>query len=436
MYKWLIIILFSLICFSANAQKRMTIGHLDTLTYKKYMNGDWDAVIKYGNNAIKHHIDFYYLRCRMGYAYYMKKKYRASAFEYEKALALYPEGTEALEYLYNCYIENQEFDRASLVYKKFSDELKSRIHDYRIPIVKNIQMNSGIKHTNVSQSLRDMTFTSVALGHYVAPGLSLFHQYSGLQQDLYSSSIRQHQYYVSAHLPLKKGWQIMPAIHYIKTNVLPVTPTPPKSASLQMIDSSNSFVGSLLISKAAKNFEVGYNISFSNFNSGNQMQNNLFVFLFPLSNNNLSIGVSFSALNQSKNFRTQTTEKLKNNQTRTITKDSLAVWKNYIPRFQINYKPVKQFEMQAFYTLPNAINNNELNGLIANNSIDITKQKMGTHLQWNIYKTVSVYVDYQFENKHKEKSSFYNLNTQALQTVNAFDYVNHIVFAGIKIYLY
>ena len=92
--------------------------------------------------------------------------------------------------------------------------------------------------------------------------------------------------------------------------------------------------------------------------------------------------------------------------------------------------------MQAFYTLPNAINNNELNGLIANNSIDITKQKIGTHLQWNIYKTVSVYADYQFENKHKEKSSFYNLNTQALQTVNAFDYVNHIVFAGIKIYLF
>jgi hypothetical protein len=61
---------------------------------------------------------------------------------------------------------------------------------------------------------------------------------------------------------------------------------------------------------------------------------------------------------------------------------------------------------------------------------------MGMHLQWNIYKTVSVYADYQFENKQRATSTFYNLTTQKVQTVNAFDYINHIVFAGIKIYLF
>ncbi|MEY2828533.1 MAG: hypothetical protein RIQ33_391 [Bacteroidota bacterium] len=437
MYKKLILgVIIILLNFAAHAQKRMTAGHLDTLTYKKYLNGDWDAVLKYGKNATKHHIDFYYLRCRLGYAYYMKKQYRASANEYEKALKLYPQGTEALEYLYFCYIENQEFDRASLTYKKFSSEQKTRIHDYRVPIIKNIQMTAGVKHTNVSQSLRDLNFTSASIGHYVAPGLSLFHQYSGLQQDAYSSSIRQHQYYVSAHLPLKKGWQIMPAFHYIKTNVLPVTPTPPNTGSLAMLDSTSSMLAGILISKATKKIEVGYNFSFSNFNSGTQIQNSLFVYAFPLNNNNLTIGVTLSALNQSKTFTIQTIEKLKRNQTRIITKDSSATWQNFIPRFQINYKPIKQFEIQAFYILPNSINNNELNGLIANNSIDVTKQRLGAHLQWNIYKTVSVYADYQFENKQRATSTFYNLTTQKVQTVNAFDYINHIVFAGIKIYLF
>ncbi|MEN9522036.1 MAG: hypothetical protein RL065_413, partial [Bacteroidota bacterium] len=382
MYKGLILgVMICLLSFSTHAQKRMTAGYLDTLTYKKYSKGDWGAVLKYGKNAVKHHIDFYYLRCRMGYAYYMKKQYRASAYEYEKALKLYPGGYEALEYLYYCYIENQEFDRASLTYKKFSAEQKIRIHDYRVPIIKNIQMTSGVKHTNVSQSLRDLNFTSASIGHYVASGFSLFHQYSALQQDAYSSSIRQHQYYVSAHLPLKKGWQIMPAFHYIKTNVMPVTPTPPNTGTLAMLDSTSSMLAGILISKATKKIEVGYNFSFSNFNSGTQIQNSLFAFAFPFNNNNLSIGITLSALNQSKIYQVTNIERLKNNQVITRKVDSSATWQNIIPRFQINYKPIKQFEIQAFYILPNAINNNELNGLIANNSIDVTKQRLGAHLQ-------------------------------------------------------
>ena len=432
MYKWLIFILITITSNSIVAQKRLTAGYLDTLTYKKYMEGDWNAVIKYGSYATKHHVDFYYLRCRIGYAYYMKKEFRASAYEYERALKIYPNGIEALEYLYKCYIENQEFDRASNLYKHFPEELKTRIHSNKIPIIKNLQMTHGIKHTNFAQSLRDMNFTNISIGHRLGDGISLFHQYSYINQDIYSSAIRQHQYYVSAHIPLKFGWQVMPGFQFIKSNILAIVPSPPYTASLAMIDSSNSFLGSILISKSAKSWEAGYNVSLSNLNYGTQIQNTLFGYFFPLKNNQLSIGLNFSILNQLKQI--QFTEKLKNNQTKVSQKDSF--WYNAIPKIQVTYKPIKALELQAFYLYSNTQNNNELNGLLINNSIDKTIQKMGIHLQWNIYNSASVFMDYQFENKHRDISTFYNYNTTKVETAKAFDYFNHIVFGGIKINLY
>ena len=54
----------------AYGQTPMTTTAVDEATYRHWMNREWDDLINIGNEAIKSGIDFYYLRYRMGIAWY------------------------------------------------------------------------------------------------------------------------------------------------------------------------------------------------------------------------------------------------------------------------------------------------------------------------------------------------------------------------------
>ncbi|MFZ4520818.1 MAG: tetratricopeptide repeat protein [Bacteroidales bacterium] len=58
---------------------------IDRLTYNCYLDKKWDSVITVGKQALRLNIDYYYLRVRMGIAYYEKKEYFPAITHLNKA---------------------------------------------------------------------------------------------------------------------------------------------------------------------------------------------------------------------------------------------------------------------------------------------------------------------------------------------------------------
>lgn len=58
----------------------------DKAQYDAYMKGDWKQVVELGKLAKKAGADYYYIRARNGYAYFMLGKYFKAEKEFEKAL--------------------------------------------------------------------------------------------------------------------------------------------------------------------------------------------------------------------------------------------------------------------------------------------------------------------------------------------------------------
>ena len=70
---------------AALSQTSKEIEIADIKTYQNFIDGDWDLLIQEGNQALKQGLDFYYLRYRLGVAYYMKKNYIKALKHFEQA---------------------------------------------------------------------------------------------------------------------------------------------------------------------------------------------------------------------------------------------------------------------------------------------------------------------------------------------------------------
>lgn len=101
--KKLIIILSLIISISSFAQDTLNFKMVDATTYQSYVDKDWNKVIEVGNKALKQDIDYYFLRMRLGIAYYEETNYRKAIIHFEKAMDMNNEEVVAIEYLYYAY---------------------------------------------------------------------------------------------------------------------------------------------------------------------------------------------------------------------------------------------------------------------------------------------------------------------------------------------
>jgi hypothetical protein len=110
-------IFFTFISFSLLAQKeRLTFLKLDSITYKQYLQKDWNNLIKYAKAGLRQNIDFYYLRIRLADAYLAKHQTRKAIRELEKALEMNGyKDKYALNLLYISYIKTGDFIRAHYI---------------------------------------------------------------------------------------------------------------------------------------------------------------------------------------------------------------------------------------------------------------------------------------------------------------------------------
>ena len=95
-YLIIILLLFTVTCF---AQEKDFL-HIDSVTYKFYLEESWEDLIREGEAAIESGTDYKHLRQRLGHAYFSKGDYLSARKHLKKALTYDSYDQFSLSYLY------------------------------------------------------------------------------------------------------------------------------------------------------------------------------------------------------------------------------------------------------------------------------------------------------------------------------------------------
>lgn len=333
----LLVLMFFLTIRSAAGQDFV---ETDSSTYRLYEEKNWKELIAAGKSALKHGIDYYYLRMRLGIAYYEKTNYKSAQIHFRKALEFNEADPVALEYLYFSYLFGGQAQQAALLYDGFTDPLKKRIADPGLRSIDRVSLEYLYNKTNTNGLVSDPeTFEdlygiriitrayhnqNLALTHFMHPGLSFTHSFTSLQKENYyayddgtiwfridGQKVIQYQYYLSPSFTTGRGLVISPLFHYLHVDfevltpvfsnpgpggpggsTLPGTTTPTGLVVNVSEDSDNQLVGGLALSKFQGRFSYRVSTLYSNLNNADQFTGGVGLTWYPRGNLDFYLGTS------------------------------------------------------------------------------------------------------------------------------------------------
>ncbi|MCY1635976.1 tetratricopeptide repeat protein [Marinifilum sp. D737] len=232
-------ILIGIILLSSHvqAQNSLSVGQVNRETYALYQKQQWKQLVLLAKKAIAHDIDFYYLRLRMGIAYYELKNYRKSAVLFKKLHEQNPDDNSLKEYLYFSYLLGGRNMDAVRIQKKLPGSI---IEKYRIRKLKFI---SGVYAETKYEFLDDYAIDSdlvqqqtvrnelyhysFGVNHKLGNRLALYHAYSWVDVKntvvsegiSFDEEVIQNQYYLKSHFQLAYGTRLALAAHWVQTEV-------------------------------------------------------------------------------------------------------------------------------------------------------------------------------------------------------------------------
>lgn len=144
MYYRIIVILFFI---SFKSYSQLTYRFVDSITYSQLINGQYEDLIDTAESALYEEIDFYYLRIRLGIAYYSVDDKESALPHFAKANAMNPADTICQEYLYYSYVFSGREDDARLFVSKLSIDMQKKL-GYKKKIIESISICGGYGYTD------------------------------------------------------------------------------------------------------------------------------------------------------------------------------------------------------------------------------------------------------------------------------------------------
>ena len=377
---------FSLFFLKSYSQDKIDAAEIETKTLEFYTNKNWNSLISLGNEGLKNGNDYFYLRMRIGIAYYEQKNYCLALVHFKKAIDFNATDDLANEYLYYSYTFIGKEEEARKLSTTFSAELKEKLGLNNSRLIDFITVSGGLKNAN-SSLFEQANFFEFGLKHYFATKFSLFHALNTFNQETFIGKINQNQYYALASIPLKNNWSIGPAFQVLQLKFTGINSD---------TKTNNYFVSSFSVNKSFKKFDFSIGSTFSTIASITQYNHFTNVTYSVFGNNQLVLGFT-DYLHTSNKYDT--------------LNNSFSAF--------VYFEPLKFAAIKLSYFKNQNNNIIEENGYLINNSTDLTTNRFSVLANFRINKTFSIFTSYQIENKKVY-----------LQNI---DYQYDILLAGIKI---
>jgi len=327
----MIIGFLSLILQHTAGQETYDFNRYNSETYRLYLEEKWDSLVRLGKAALNKEIDYYYLRMRLGIAYYHKKNFRVAAIHFKRALEMNHQDPAATEYLYYARVMAGQEAQAGAMRKQFRGELAMRLP---------AEKGRFFKRTGAEYLYAFSDFTkpddipgdfyglpagaltvpihisnlALYLENQITPGISLNHAYSYLTKDNYyyindgagvfyimdRQHVVQHQYYFSPHFTTGSGLTLMPMLHLVSAYYQGIVASGGGGymggAGMTTVGYVNDtdLAGGMTLVKNWRRTDLSAGASYANLNHVHQFQGRLGVTWYPLGNLNLYAGAGLS----------------------------------------------------------------------------------------------------------------------------------------------
>lgn len=289
---------------------------LENNTYKYYLSGQYDSLIMLGEKGLADSMDYFYLRYRLGYAYFMKNKFRQAAGHFKKAYSFNSMEESSLKYLYDAYNNSALEYEALALGKKLSPEFLSSVkrrrkisllhfyveggHGFTDAVRKSSDINlPGNKNKRgISNPTRSVTYLHTGFKFKAGNMVSIYQGYNflnvGKQKIVRENNatnrinydIIQHEYYINAAARMAERWLLVPAFHFISVNYN--DPRPGEDSSwvqpgFKQIKLFN-YTGILMVVKDFRLTKLSFGGSFSYINNDYKSQAILSLLWLPFGN--------------------------------------------------------------------------------------------------------------------------------------------------------
>ena len=317
MYKLFFLTFFFIGLTSGKAQPITNSAVAEQKSMQLYFNQDWKQLIKYGEKAISEGYDYFYIRMRVGIAYFEQKKYIKAIQHFEKAVQ-FNSDTLALEYLYYSYVFSGRANEARALSTYFPSTLTNKIRPSN-KLIEGAYAECGIGLSNLnnvyktididgqfniygeSTITKNMQYWHIGTSHQLGNKWSLYQGYSNIGIDflrdikindkdtLDAYQLIQRDYYISA-TGIYKRVSISPAFHFINVGFGKLNAGYDSFQNKYIFTKKDtSFINyatSIVLSKSIGIFTYNLYTGYSKLNSYNQLQAGISVAYFPFANTN------------------------------------------------------------------------------------------------------------------------------------------------------
>lgn len=423
----------------------MSFQQADDLTYSQYMAGDWKGLVRSGKDALKAGYDYYYLRARLGVAYFERRNYLMAARHFKAALDFYSSDPLAGEYLYGCYLVMNRPAEVRAVYKQLPLSLKTKLAG-TLPKCCNAYLGDGILFSDQPEKYKafdldggddyygetDMTTggsnLNAGLNWQFRNGMSLYGSYTWIRMEKNKMvktgdtlalddqyPLDQHQIYLSGNIPLGKGFSVTPAVNYVMDYFDVVMPQydqdsnsysyPVKSNKLQ------SVIGYLSVTRDFEVVQTSLFGAWSNLNEREQVQAGFGLVAFPFGN--LDYYLSSKLLDH------------------IVDGDH-----NFIFEQMVGMKVFKPVWAEINATFGNMGDYHEANALLLYNFAHELNFKGGGKVIWTINAQAMITMEYIFLSREGNYITYENIGTSEEPEIVPFtikeDFNNHLVVLGMN----
>jgi hypothetical protein len=443
MYRILIIYAFLLLPFIP--LRSQSFAELDAETYHLYTEKKWKDLIRSGKSVLKQDIDYYYLRMRIGIAYYEQKNYKPAQKHFRRALEFNQGDPVASEYLYYAFLFAGQTQQAALLYRDFPETLKNKLTPPGLKIVDRISAEYLYNHFFTNELVndpgifdgappgaqivtRDLQNLNLLLHHYMHPGTSFRHAYTYLGKEnsyhyddgfsrfsVDRQKVRQHQYYISPSFSFAGGLTISPSFHFLHIEFEMPYPSgggagPGGNNSIAIRNEfANDLTAGLSLSKFQGRFSYRAGAIYSTLNEASQFTGSVGLTWYPAGNLDAYMGVSLNA------------------HYRDLSEGSPVL----IPDFLAAYGIASRVWIELSGSYGEMRNYTESNAYLVYNGLDWMKYKILANLVIPLTQKGSmIYVGIRYAGYKSQLIPFYDL--EGTQNLNILTYNSLSIFGGLS----
>lgn len=443
MKKRILIIIYLMGSFAlAEAQNLRSI---DQTTYQLYQQEQWEDLINYYKKNVKpEKVDYYYLRMRVGIAWYERANYLKAIPHFRKALAFNSSSVTAKEYLYySCLFSGQRHMADKFVKRIPVDKRKTM--NYESPaFFESIRFEMGVNASNgpnqASQFDLDgqasiygeeaftgnTIYTLIGMEHQLSSGFSIYHAYSGYriskdhrfisqgQPRTFKYKVNQSNYYLQPTLTLNNGLKLAGAYHHIHVSYdLPYRVAAQGNNYRKVPVEITDYLVHLSAGKYFGNMHFFLGGSYSELNDLQQQKYKAEISWYPYGNYRFVPGISLAS------FVQKAGDPGSANEGKELIIKPFALW-----------SLTDNFWLRGSYTFGELYNYNEEQGFIVYNIPDKITRKAELTLNYRFNRQLTLNINYRYMEREDEFLS-YNSTNQDDYSLTNYNFENHYIIGGI-----